>query len=148
MVKAKGSQKKEYSFEVVETAENLYIYKQKTYEEISKITGVSIPQIQRWSEKYDWRKKKLEQIKQRVDYRRNLYDLRDAMLKKAMDSTDPQMVHALANLQRVIDAEEKMKPLEDLPADPGKATGLSEETLRKIREEVYGIREKTGDPTH
>jgi len=136
----KKKEKKEYSFDVVETGENLYIYKQKTYEEISKITGVPVVTIQRWSEKYEWRNKKLEQVKQRVGYRRDLYMLRDAMLKKAMDSTDPQAIHALANLQRVIDAEEKMKPMEELPADIEKATGLSEETLSRIKEEIYGIR--------
>jgi hypothetical protein len=64
------------------------------------------------------------------------------MLKAAMETTDPQMVHALANLQRVIDAEEKLKPLEDLPTDPEKATGLSEETLSRIKEEIYGIAPK------
>ena len=136
----KKKEKKEYSFDVVETGENLYIYKQKTYEEISKITGVPVVTIQRWSEKYEWRNKKLEQVKQRISYRRDLYVLRDAMLKKAMDSTDPQAVHALANLQRIIDAEEKMKPMEELPADIEKATGLSEETLFRIKEEIYGIR--------
>jgi len=136
----KKKEKKEYSFDVVETGENLYIYKQKTYEEISKITGVPVVTIQRWSEKYEWRNKKLEQVKQRVGYRRDLYMLRDAMLKKAMDSTDPQAIHALANLQRVIDAEEKMKPMEELPADIEKAMGLSEETLSRIKEEIYGIR--------
>ena len=142
--KASGSEettaRREYSFDIVETGENLYIYKQKTYEEISKITGVPVVTIQRWSEKYEWRNKKLEQVKQRVSYRRDLYMLRDAMLKKAMDSTDPQAIHALANLQRVIDAEEKMKPMEELPADIEKATGLSEETLSRIKEEIYGIR--------
>ena len=136
--------------EIVETAENLYIYRQKTYEEISKITGVPVVTLQRWGgdEKpgkkggYGWRKKKLEQIKRRVDYRRNLYDLRDKMLSAALETTDPQVVHAVANIQRVIDAEEKMKPLEDLPADIEKATKLSDETLAKIKEEVYGITPK------
>ena len=42
-------------------------------------------------------------------------------------------------LQKIIESEEEMKPLEDLPADPGKAIGLSDETLAKIKEEIYGI---------
>ena len=134
------NKKKEYSMEVVETCENLYIYKQKTYEEISKITGVPVVTVQRWSTQYEWRKKKLEQIKRRVDYRKNLYDLRDRILENARETTDPQIIHALVNLQRTIEAEEKMKPIEDLPADPGKGLGLSPETLEKIKEEIYGIR--------
>ena len=133
-------EKKEYSMEVVETAENLYIYKQKTYEEISRITGVPVVTVQRWSSQYEWRKKKLEQVKRRVDYRKNLYDLRDRILENARETTDPQAIHALVNLQRTIEAEEKMKPLEDLPAEPEKGLGLSPETLEKIKEEIYGIR--------
>lgn len=133
-------EKKEYSMEIVETAENLYIYKQKTYEDIARITGISVAQIQRWSEKYEWRKKKIEQIKRRVDYRRDLYVLRDKKLEDALNTTDPQIVHALGTIQKLIDAEEKLKPFEDLPEDPGKAAGLSDETLAKIKEEIYGIR--------
>jgi hypothetical protein len=135
-------EKKEYSMEIVETGENLYVFRQKTYEEISRITGVPAVTVQRWSVQYEWRKKKIEQIKRRVDYRRNLYDLRDKMLSAALETTDPQVVHAVANIQKVIDAEEKMKPLEDLPADIEKATKLSDETLAKIKEEVYGITPK------
>ena len=126
--------------EVRETASNLYIYRQKTYEEISRITGVSVPQLQRWGKEEDWRGQKIGQIKKRVDYRKNLYLLRDQLLDSAMQSMDPQVVHALANLQRIIDAEEKLKPVEDLPVDPEKKIGLSEETLAKIKEEIYGIR--------
>jgi len=131
--------KKEYSFEVIETGENLYIYKQKTYDEISKITGVPVVTVQRWSTQYEWRKKKLDQVKRRVDYRKTLYEVRDGLLQKAQDTTDPQVIHALGALQRIIDAEEKMKPLEDLPAEPEKGLGLSPETLAKIKEEIYGI---------
>lgn len=134
-----ASKKKEYSMEVRETASNLYIYRQKTYEEISKITGVSVPQLLRWGAQEDWRGQKFTQVKKRVDYRKNLYTLRDKVLESAMASTDPQTVHALANLQRIIDSEEKMKPVEDLPVDPERKIGLSEETLAKIKEEIYGI---------
>ena len=142
-----GQKKKEYSMEIVETAENLYIYRQKTYDEISKITGVPVVTIQRWSVQYEWRSKKMDQVKRRIDYRRNLYNLRDKMLSAALETTDPQVVHAVANIQRVIDAEEKMKPLEDLPADIEKATKLSDETLSKIKEEIYGIRKPGNQET-
>ena len=32
-----------------------------------------------------------------------------------------------------------MKPVEDLPVNPERKIGLSEETLAKIKEEIYGI---------
>jgi hypothetical protein len=106
--------------EIVETAENLYIYKQKTYEEISKITGIPAVTVQRWSTQYDWRKKKLEQIKKRIDYRHTLYTVRDDILNKAKGSTDPQLIHGLAALQKLIDAEEKVTAAENAPPDPEK----------------------------
>jgi hypothetical protein len=120
---------KEYSFEVIETAENLYIYKQKTYEEISRITGVPVVTLQRWGADenpnkkagkggYGWRKKKLEQIKRRVDYRKTLYEVRDNLLQKAQDTTDPQVIHALGALQRIIDAEEKIGSQEEAAPNP------------------------------
>lgn len=115
---APKKEKKEYSIEVVETCENLYIYKQKTYEEIFKITGVPVVTVQRWSDQYDWRKKKLEQVKRRVDYRKTLYEVRDGLLKKAQDNTDPQVIHALGALQRIIDAEEKIGVQEEAPPNP------------------------------
>jgi transposase len=132
-------EKKEYSFEVIETAENLYIYKQKTYEEISKITEVPVVTIQRWSAQYEWRKKKLDQVKCRVDYRKTLYEIRTVLLENARTDTNPQSIYALAGLQKIIESEEKMKPIEELPADPEKGLGLSPETLAKIKEEIYGI---------
>ena len=134
------SPQKEYSFETVEAAECLYIYRQKTYEEISRITGVPVVTIQRWSEKYEWRKKKMDYVKAQTGFRRDLYLLRLKLLEGALENADPQMVHAMANLQRIIDSVEKGKAVEDLPAEPEKGLGLSPETLEKIKEEIYGLR--------
>jgi hypothetical protein len=133
------TRKKEYSFQVVEGAECLYIYRQKTYDEISRITGVSVVQVQRWSEKYGWRKKKMEYVSAQAGFRRDLYVLRVEMLKKAIETQNAQDIHAMANLQRLIESVEKGKSLEDLPAEPEKGLGLSPETLAKIKEEIYGI---------
>ena len=93
--------------EIVETAENLYVYKNKTYEEISKIIYVPVVTIQRWSTQYEWRKKKIEYIKQRVGTRKELYLIKDQLIKEAQGNTDPQAVYKLAALQKTIDAEEK-----------------------------------------
>jgi|GEM_PF-7051548 len=134
--------RKEYSFAVIEAAECLYVYRQKTYDEISRITGVSVPQIQRWSDKYEWRKKRMQYVSAQTGFRRDLYLLRLQMLQGALETRDPQMVHAMANLQRIIESVEKGKALDELPAEPEKNLGLSEETLAKIKEEIYGIAPK------
>ena len=54
------SPKKEYSFEVIDHCEALYVVEGKTYDEIAKSSGVSIAQVGRWAEKYEWRNKKEE----------------------------------------------------------------------------------------
>jgi len=109
---APGREKKEYSMEVVETAENLYIYKQKTYEEISKITGVPVVTIQRWSAQYEWRAKKLDYIKRKIGRRKELYIIKDQLIQAAQDNTDPQAVYKLTALQKTIDSEERGDPQE------------------------------------
>jgi len=93
--------------EIVETAENLYIHKQKTYEEVSRIISIPVVTIQRWSTQYDWRKQKLDHIKRKIGRRKELYLLKDQLIKSAQDNSDPQAVYKLAALQRTIDAEEK-----------------------------------------
>lgn len=42
--------KKTYSFEVRDHCEDLYVREEKTYDQISKETDVSVPQLQRWAQ--------------------------------------------------------------------------------------------------
>ena len=114
----KKREKKEYSMEVVETAENIYIYKQKTYEEISQITGIPVVTVQRWSALYKWREKKIEHIKKRVEYRHTLYTVQENMLERAKTGSDPQIIHGLAALQKLIEAEEKVASSGDSKPNP------------------------------
>jgi len=57
---APTKQKREYSFEIVDKCEGLYIQDEKTLDEIAKETGVSVVQIQRWGDKYEWKTKREE----------------------------------------------------------------------------------------
>lgn len=57
--------KKRYSFEIVDRCEALYVNEEKTFEEITKVIGVSIAQVQRWAVKYGWKEKK-EKFRERV----------------------------------------------------------------------------------
>jgi len=133
--------KKEYSYDTVETAECLYVYRQKTYDEIARLTGVSVAQIQRWSQKFDWRQKRMQYLAAQTGFRRDLYLLRLKMLEQALETRDPQVVHAMTNLQRIIESVEKGKALEELPVEPERAIGLSQESIQKIKEELYGLGE-------
>ncbi len=53
-----ANKKKEYSFEIVDQCEGLYVNGGKTLEAIATETGVSISQVQRWAGKYEWKRKK------------------------------------------------------------------------------------------
>ncbi len=57
--------KREYSFEIVDRCEGLYIQGEKSLGAIAKESGVSIAQVQRWAGKYGWKKKR-EEYRQRV----------------------------------------------------------------------------------
>ena len=50
--------RREYSFEIVDRCEGLYVDAGKTLDEIAKSSGVSISQVERWAKKYEWKKKK------------------------------------------------------------------------------------------
>lgn len=52
---------------MVDRCEALYVNEGKTYEEISSETGVSVPQLQRWGIKYEWRKKREDLKKTSLD---------------------------------------------------------------------------------
>lgn len=60
-----NAKKREYSFEIVDQCEGLYINDGKTLEEIVKATNVSPAQVQRWAKKYEWKKKR-EEFRQRA----------------------------------------------------------------------------------
>ena len=46
--------RKEYSFEVRDKAEDLYIYDGRTYDEIAQKIGVSLGTIKNWSKQCGW----------------------------------------------------------------------------------------------
>jgi len=56
---------------------------------------------------------------------------------------DNQATYAYTNLLKVlIEISRKLKPSEGLPGGPPKSVGLSDETLSRIKEEIYGINTK------
>jgi len=108
--------KREYSFEVVDQCEGLYVNGDKTLEEIVKLKKISPAQVQRWAKKYEWKKKRGE-FRQRASKAQEetralmreeilLEDLvhqRDLMKryfegKEVMDKADTQMMYAYTNV--------------------------------------------------
>ena len=107
---------REYSFEVVDACEALYVNEGKTLDEIVKAKKISPAQVQRWSAKYEWKKKREEfraraskaQEETRALMREEilLEDLihqRDLMKKyfegkEVMEKADTQMMYAYTNV--------------------------------------------------
>jgi transposase-like protein len=108
--------KREYSFALRKDAEDLYIKEQKTIEEISTATGVSISQVQRWAKEETWKEGK-EKFQERINKARedtrvlmreeilieDLVHQRDLMKKyfegkEVMEKADTQMMYAYTNV--------------------------------------------------
>ena len=116
----KIDRKKEYSFEIVDRCEGLYVNEDRTFEEISGRTKVPAVTLQRWGEKYEWKKKKEEfrarLLKAQEETRalireeillQDLVHQRDLMKKyfegkEVMEKADTQMMYAYTNVTDAI----------------------------------------------
>lgn len=91
----------EISWEVREDAFNYYVTDGKTYEQVSQLTGVSLSQLKRWGQTEGWADAKREYREALTSIRRDTVKLRAGLLKKALDSKEPQDVYAFAAIERV-----------------------------------------------
>lgn len=94
---------REYSWEIRERAEELYIVDGHTYELVAETTGVSLSQLKRWGGEGDWSGRKREYRQALASVRRDTVLLKGKLLKQAMNSLDPQQVYAFSRLQSVTD---------------------------------------------
>ncbi len=92
---------KEIPLETRFTAEELYIVDGMTYEQVAEKTGVSVSQLQRWGSENDWPKRRREYRASTAAIRRDTVLLRAKLIKKAMQSLDPQAVYAVAALEKI-----------------------------------------------
>lgn len=97
---------KEYSFDIIDDAQNLYVFEARTFADVAKKTGVSIGQIKRWSAKYDWQKLKDFFLKARSQKRIRILQLSVDALKGACDARIPQekaqLIHAWKGVEDVL----------------------------------------------
>jgi transposase-like protein len=111
-----SERRREYSFEIVDRCEGLYVNGGKTLDEIAKSSGVSVSQVERWAKKYEWRKKrddlKARSMKAQDEVRalmreeillEDLVHQRDLMKKyfadkEVMEKADTQMMYAYTNV--------------------------------------------------
>jgi len=86
--------------EVREKAESLYVTEGYSYREISESLGVSISKLHNWGKNGKWKQRKAEYRNAFIDFKRDIVLLRRDLLKKALETKDPQDVYALSNLER------------------------------------------------
>lgn len=91
----------EYSWEVRERAEELYIVEGYTFEQAAAATGVSESQLKRWSAEDNWGDRKKEYRQALGEIRRNTVLLRKKLIAQALASGEPQDVYAAARLEAV-----------------------------------------------
>ncbi len=96
-------------------AEDLYVEARKPYERVSEATGVSVSQLKRWAREGSWREKRVAHLENKRSLKQQLVKLRDTMLKKAVDSNDPNTAYAalkIVKLQMDSDKDQSMEAVE------------------------------------
>lgn len=89
-----------YSWEVRESAEELYIIDGQTYEQVADNTGVSISQLKRWGldSVPTWTERRREYRQAQSSVRRNVMLAKAKLIESVIDSEDPQKAYAFSAL--------------------------------------------------
>jgi hypothetical protein len=114
---------------------------------------LSKPTLYEWIEKFNFKErlKNCDAEKERIDdirasFEKKMFGKLIKQLEKyetyfdANPDLDNQATYAYTNLLKVVvELSRKISASEGLPGGPAKSVGLSEETLARIKEEIYGI---------
>ncbi|MCF6246908.1 MAG: hypothetical protein L3J69_06050 [Desulfobacula sp.] len=91
-----------YSYEIREIAKDQYVVEGKTYDQVAKLTGVSVAQLKRWGKDESWIEAKKEYREALSSIKRDTVLLRAKLLKTALGSGDPQSVYAFAAIEKAV----------------------------------------------
>jgi transposase-like protein len=119
---------REYSWEVRERAEELYIVEGLTFEQVAEATGVSATQLKTWSAEGDWPGRKREYRQELSGIKRNTTKLMSKLLEKALQSLNPQDVYAISSLQAVMNRSAGGEPAQ-APLDPEREIKTASEAV-------------------
>jgi transposase-like protein len=89
----------EHESDTVWKAMELYCVDRLSFDAVARETGIAASTLKRWSEKYDWRTKREEIAQAEAEIRGDKVLARSAMLKKLIQSKDPQTGFAVASLE-------------------------------------------------
>ncbi|PIE57144.1 MAG: hypothetical protein CSA34_00435 [Desulfobulbus propionicus] len=89
-----------YSWEVRETAEELYIIDGLTYEQVAQRTGVSISQLKRWGldSTPSWTERRKEYRRAQISVRRGVMLAKARLIDSVIETEDPQKAYAFSAL--------------------------------------------------
>ncbi len=112
----------EYPSETIFEAQDLYCVDRLTFEAVAERTGVSVPTLKRWSDKYGWRAKREELARLESDIRFNTLKARARMIAKVIDKGEALDAFAVAKLETMVVDQERFKAEQhrDKPAPPVK----------------------------
>ena len=116
-----------YGWETIEAAEELYIIDGLTFEQVAERTGVSVPQLKRWSKDSTptWPERRREYRQAQVSVRRGVMLAKAKLIESVIKAQDPQKAFAfnsLVSAGRVIDEEARERaaaapaPVPEIPA--------------------------------
>lgn len=137
----------EIDWETRQRAEELYVLEGLTYEEVSRRTGVSVNQLQRWGapDKGGWVERRKQRREALADIRRYEIEAVRGLMERAAQSLDPQMVYAARAMSARLlkedseDRREKLKAMADRVGQIAEGASVDPDTIKQIREQIYGI---------
>lgn len=123
-----------YSWEVRESAEELYIIDGRTYEQVAESTGVSISQLKRWGTDSipTWSDRRKEYRQAQTSVRRGVMLAKAKLIESVIETEDAQKAYAFSALvssARTIDQEARDRGQESARTDELQAPPA--ETLTK-----------------
>jgi len=127
-------------------AERLYVYDLLTIEETAKKIKVSPRTISYWKERGDWDVKKQSFLKSKQAFHKDLYELARKLMdgilidiennEEISSSRSSLFCKMLPLIVKIKEYEDVVNKYEEKP----EKKGLSPEILRKIEEEILGIK--------
>ena len=97
-----------YSYEIRETAKDLFVTEGMTYDQVAERTGVSVSQLKRWGADENWTGARKEYRDALSSIKRDTVRLRASLLRTALESGgDPQSVYAFTAVEKIFAARER-----------------------------------------
>ncbi len=132
----KPDTQKEYSFEVVEKAEELYCVDGLTYEQIANQMKIAQSTLKRWGKRYNWAAKR-EEIRQALSsIRINTIKLRAELIKNCLESLKPMDAFAVAKIEEMALRARELKQLESIKPIKVREIKTREDAISALTEAI------------